>query len=266
MSSAASDLAPVAVLPLLTTRRLGRDYALLSACGSTNDEVAARARAGAGAGLVIAAEMQTGGRGRRGRTWHSPAGANLYCSLLLRPALPASGVPPLTLLAGAALAQSLGTLGLSPRLKWPNDVLLDTLAGWRKVAGILTEMGCEGERVRHVIVGLGVNANSRDFPDFLARIATSLCLVGGAAVDRGVLLAGFLNAFEPLYDAFLASGPAAGLGEWRRHAVLGQPCWVSRGDARIEGVASDVDSTGALLMCTPAGATVTVHAGEVNWL
>ena len=266
MSLPASDLLPAVVLPRLAVNRLGRPYELVPSCGSTNDEVAARALASAEEGLLVAAEEQTGGRGRRGRDWHSPAGENLYCSLLLRPALPARLAAPLTLLAGAALAQALARLGFSPRLKWPNDVLLDTPDGLRKVAGILTEMASEGDRVRHIIVGVGVNVNTQDFPGPLAPIATSLRLVRGVAVDRGALLAGFLNAFAPVYDGFLAAGPGPGLAEWSRHAVLGQPCWGSRGTGRIEGTAVGVDGSGALLLRTDHGDTVTVHAGEGNWL
>jgi BirA family biotin operon repressor/biotin-[acetyl-CoA-carboxylase] ligase len=261
-----SDLAPVAVLPLLTTRRLGRSYEVLSSCCSTNDKVATRATLGAEEGLLVAAEEQTGGRGRRGRDWHSPASESLYCSLLLRPALPARLAAPLTLLAGAALAEALSALGFSPRLKWPNDVLLPTPDGPRKVAGILTEMASDGDRVRHVILGVGVNVNSHDFPGPLAQLASSLRLVRGSALHRGAVLAAFINAFEPIYDGLLAAGPGPGLATWNRYAVLGQPCWVSREAGRVEGVAESVDDSGALLLRTAAGETVAVHAGEVNWV
>src|SRR5262245_58581966 len=113
---------PDRVAAVLGTRWLGRRYEWHAVCGSTSDLAAERARAGAPAGLVIAADAQTGGRGRLGRSWHSPAGENLYLSLLLRPARPAAEIPPLTLLAGAAVARGLAPLGVSPRLKWPNDV------------------------------------------------------------------------------------------------------------------------------------------------
>ena len=262
----ASDLAPAALLPLLTSRRLGRTYEYLASCASTNDEVAGRAAAGAEHGLLVAAEQQTGGRGRRGRQWHSPEGENLYFSILLRAALPARQAAPLTLLAGAALAHALSSLGFSPRLKWPNDVLLDTPDGLRKVAGILTEMSSEGERIRHVVLGVGINVNVASFPDQLAKIATSLRLVRGAVASRGALLAAFVNALEPILDDFLANGPTGGLASWNRHALLGQRCWVRREDGRLEGVASAVDDSGALLLHTDAGETVAVHAGEVNWL
>src|SRR5262245_25591061 len=194
----------------LGTRWLGRAYEWHAVCASTSDLVAERARAGAPAGLVIAADAQTAGRGRLGRSWHSPAGANLYVSLLLRPRRPAAEIPPLTLLAGAAIARAIAPLGVSPRLKWPNDVqLVDAADRRRKLAGVLTEMASAGERVEHVVVGVGVNVNVTAFPAELAERATSLRLALGAPVDRARVLAAVLNAFEPLYEEFEQHGPAA---------------------------------------------------------
>ena len=261
-----ADLEPARLLSAIRSCRLGRNFESLPTCSSTNDEVTARARAGAEEGLLIAADEQTGGRGRRGRAWHSPAGESLYFSLLLRPALPAPLAAPVTLLAGAALATSLQGLGFSPRLKWPNDVLLDTADGPRKVAGILTEMASEAGRVHHVVLGVGINVNSEAFPEDLAARATSLRLVGGQRVDRGEVLSSFIHAFEPSYDDFVAHGPSAALAVWTRLAMLGQPCWVERGGERIEGLAEAVDESGALLVRPASGEVISVHAGEINWL
>lgn len=261
-----ADLEPSKLLSTICARRLGRNLEILPSCASTNDEVAVRARAGAEEGLLIVAEEQTSGRGRRGRTWHSPPGENLYFSLLLRPGLPASLAAPVTLVAGAALATSLKVLGFSLRLKWPNDVLLDTSHGPLKVAGILTEMASEGDRVRHLVLGVGINVNSQSFPDDLATRATSLCLARGQRVDRGEVLAAFVHAFEPSYDDFLANGPTAALAQWNQFALLGQPCSVDRGRDRIEGTAEAVDESGALLIRTATGDLISVHAGEINWL
>jgi len=259
------DLAPVRVADAITTRSLGRAYVFLPTCASTNDEAAARAAAGADQGLLVVSDEQSAGRGRRGRTWHSPAGENLYLSLLLRPAVPAHRIAPLTLVAGAALARALMALGFSPRLKWPNDVLLDGPEGLRKVAGILTEMATEGRRVRHAVLGIGINVNARAFPGELAERATSLRHLRGAAVDRVNVLATFLGAFEPLYDDFVASGPGAGLRAWQDFALFGQACWVQSGARRTEGIAESVDEHGALLIRTGDGKLVAIHAGEVNW-
>ena len=249
----------------LQTARLGRCFEHLPTCESTNDEVAARATAGAGEGMLIVADEQTKGRGRRGRSWHSRPSENLTFSLLLRPALPARSVAPLTLLAGAALAATLSQFRLAPKLKWPNDVLLDVADEPRKVAGILTEMSSEGDRVRHVVLGLGINVNADAFPDDLAR-ATSLRLAVGTSLDSAALLASFLNAFEPRYDDFVTGGPAAALHECNRYPLLGQPCWIDRPSGRVEGVAAGVDASGALQIRSAAGETISVHGGEVNWL
>jgi BirA family biotin operon repressor/biotin-[acetyl-CoA-carboxylase] ligase len=260
-----SDLAPDRVLPALRTRRLGRSYLFVPVCESTSDKVAACASDGAPEGLLVVADRQTKGRGRRGRTWHSPAGKNLYFSLLLCPALDAHLVAPLTLVVGAALAQTLAALGFVPQLKWPNDVLLDGPQGLRKVAGTLAEMASERGHVRHVVLGVGVNVNSRKFPVALAPVATSLCLHRRTKLDRAQVLTDFLNVFEPLYDDFIARGPAAGLAAWQRFAVFGQSCQIQSGSQILDGTAEAVDPNGALLMRTSDGALVPVHAGEVNW-
>jgi BirA family biotin operon repressor/biotin-[acetyl-CoA-carboxylase] ligase len=259
------DLDPSSFPSLLRTLRLGRSFAYLPSCASTNDEVTARAMAGAEEGLLVVAGEQTAGRGRRGRVWQSPADENLTFSMLLRPALPARLAAPVTLIAGAVLAASLAQLGFSPRLKWPNDVLLDTTAGPRKVAGILTEMASEAGCVRHVVLGVGINVNTAAFPGELATRATSLCLARGRHVDRGEALAAFVNAFEPSYDDFVAHGPAAALATWNGFALLGQPCSVERDGQPIRGVAEGVVASGALLVRIANGDVILVHAGEVNW-
>jgi BirA family biotin operon repressor/biotin-[acetyl-CoA-carboxylase] ligase len=259
------EIEPAKLHAALPDCRLGRPLIYLPSCASTNDEIAARALAGAEEGMLIVAGEQTAGRGRRGHSWHSPSGENLTFSVLLRPALSAQAAVPMTLVAGAALATTLATLGFSPRLKWPNDVLLDTPDGLRKVAGILTEMASEGDRVRHVILGVGINVNSESFPGDLAGRATSLRLVRGPSVDRGEVLATFVGAFEPVYDGFVAHGPSAALATWNRFAVLGRPCSIELGDQMVEGIAEGVDPSGALLVRTATEGVISVNSGEVNW-
>ena len=251
--SSKNDLAPGAVLQRLRTQRLGRAYEFLSACASTNDVVRSRAAAGAAEGLLVVADSQSAGRGRLGRSWHSPPGQNLYLSLLLRPALPARHATSLTLLAGASLARTLAKAGGAPRLRWPNDLLLPAAGEFRKAAGILTEMATNGEAVRHIVLGVGVNVNGLDFPPELAERATSLRTACGRAFDRAQLLVDFLAAFENVYDDFLARGPASGLVEWRRYADLGRVCRIDQDGVKVEGIATDIDDSGALLVRNDAG-------------
>jgi BirA family biotin operon repressor/biotin-[acetyl-CoA-carboxylase] ligase len=226
--------------------------------------VRGRATAGAAEGLLVVADSQTAGRGRLGRSWHSPPGQNLYLSLLLRPALPARHATPLTLLAGAALAHALAQAGATPRLRWPNDLLIPAAEGLRKVAGILTEMASDGKRVRHIVLGVGLNVNGLEFPSDLSERATSLRLALGHTCDRARLLADFLAAFELLYDDLLARGPASGLQEWRRHADLGRVCRIDCDGAKVEGIATDIDESGALLVRDAAGQVHRIVSGETG--
>ncbi len=257
------------VLAALATRWLGRAYEWLPSCGSTNDLAGARARAGAPAGLVIAADQQTAGRGRLGRSWHSPPGANLYLSILLRPERPPADIPPLTLLVGGALARALAGLGFAPRLKWPNDVqLVDETGRPRKVAGILTEMSTAGDRTLQVVVGVGLNVNGVDFPPDLAEIATSLRRSrGGAPLDRAAVLAAFLNALEPMLLDFERVGPGAAVAAFETYAALPAACLVTapgRPGERLEGIALGVDADGALRLRDETGQIHRVLSGEIH--
>jgi BirA family biotin operon repressor/biotin-[acetyl-CoA-carboxylase] ligase len=228
-------------------------------CGSTNDEAAAWARRSAPEGAVVTADAQTKGRGRLGRTWHSPARESLYFSLIVRPRLAPHRLPPLTLIAAIAVAETIEDEGRIVELKWPNDLLIDGC----KVAGILTEMSCRGAQAEQVIIGIGVNLNVCTFPPELEKRATSLFQATGHAVDRARFTARLCHHLETCYRRFLAVGPAELLPEWRRRATLfGRPVDVLGSDGRIRGIAESVDDEGALNLRTPTG-TIKVVAGEV---
>lgn len=220
------------------------------------------ARAGATEGTTVVAEAQTGGRGRLGRTWHSPPGVNLYASIILRPPLPPPAVPQIALVAGLAVAEAIvAATGLAPRLKWPNDVLVDG----RKVAGILTEMEAEMDRVHHVIAGIGVNVNVDGFPPDLAAKATSLRLATGRRVDRAAFAAGLLAAFEARYGRFLGDGFAAMRGEWEACSSLtGKEVRVAASDGEVVGRVLGLDDDGALRLEGPPGHVRRIVAGEVT--
>jgi BirA family biotin operon repressor/biotin-[acetyl-CoA-carboxylase] ligase len=251
----------------LGTRWLGRALQWHPSCGSTNDLAMERARAGAPAGLVVGADTQTAGRGRLGRAWHSPAGENLYFSVVLRPDRPPAEIPPLTLLVGAAVAVALRRLGLSPRLKWPNDVqLADETGRWLKVAGILTEMASVGDRALQVVVGVGVNVNGLELPPALAARATSLRRALGHPLERARVLGAVLDALEPLYEDFARRGPAAAVEAFGAHAALPARCRVTapaRPDDWLEGTALGVDADGALRLRDDAGEIHRVISGEL---
>jgi BirA family biotin operon repressor/biotin-[acetyl-CoA-carboxylase] ligase len=182
-----------ALLPHLRGR-FGREYLHRERCTSTQRLLGPDAPEGA----VAVAEEQTEGRGRLGRRWLSPPGTSILCSIVLRPPVPSERLPELSLVAGEACAEAIAAVtGLEPRLKFPNDVLIDG----RKVAGILAE-AIEGR----VVLGIGINANvaENELPTDVQMPATSLLVETGAHVDRRELLAAVLERLERRYDAWIA--------------------------------------------------------------
>jgi BirA family biotin operon repressor/biotin-[acetyl-CoA-carboxylase] ligase len=232
--------------------------------GSTNDRALAWAESGAEEGCVVMADAQTSGRGRLGRTWASPAGAGLYVSTVLRPEPHMVGL--LTIAAGVAVCEGLAAAtGLETHVKWPNDVCL---AGRppRKLAGILAEAGTSGDRVLHVVLGIGVNVLPGAYPSDVAARATSLEAELGRAVPRPLVLAECLAALWRRYTMLRAGAAEEVLAEWRRRAAatFGRRVeWDAPSGVRT-GVARDVDAGGALLVVSD-GELVRVTAGEVRW-
>ncbi|HEX2660574.1 MAG TPA: biotin--[acetyl-CoA-carboxylase] ligase [Polyangia bacterium] len=260
----ARGLDPARLRARLTTSWLGRRHVHEPSCASTNDRAAEEAKAGAAEGLLVTTDRQTNGRGRLGRSWVAPPGENLTFSLLLRPRRPPPEVPPLTLLAGGAVAEALSTLGFAARVKWPNDVLLRGPQGARKVAGILTEATTVGDRIGHVVVGVGINVNTAAFPPELADKATSLRLTGGGALDLVEVLARVLTSFETAYENFRAMGPAAAIPLWEAHAdrLLRSRAQIDGRD--VEGVAIGVLPDGSLQIRDDDDVIHRVVAGEVS--
>src|ERR1700722_3489508 len=168
------------------TKIVGRDIHVFQETTSTNDVIEKLARDGVREGVVVFAESQTRGRGRLGRKWVSPARKGLWFSILLRPNLRPQETTQLTVASATALRRAIvSQTKLRPEIKWPNDILI----GGKKVAGILTEMSAEPDRVRHVIPGIGIDVNqdASEFPTDLRKIATSLKIEAGEAIDRPAL-------------------------------------------------------------------------------
>ena len=223
--------------------------------GSTSDFAARVAEHGADEWTIVAADEQTAGRGRLGRSWTSRPGAGLYFSVVLRP--PAHAVPLLTLAAGVAVADAIEvSTGLTVDLKWPNDVMVAA----RKLGGILAEAGAG-----FVILGIGLNVHPAAYPPEIAQRVTSLEAELGRRVDRGVVFAAALDALLRTYQDLCAGRDI--LQAWRRRAsrLLRRQVTFEAAGGRESGLAYDVDDTGALLVRTPAGIS-RVIAGEVTWI
>jgi len=228
---------------------------------STNDVAMAAADGGAPEGSVVAANAQSAGRGRRGRSWASPPGAGLYVSAILRP--PQHVLPLITIAAGVALAEGIeAATGLGPCVKWPNDVY----AGSRKLAGILAEHGSSAAG-DHVVVGFGINLRPAAYPPEVAARATSIEDELGRGVDRGLVLAECLAALAHRYEMLRRGVSDAVLGAWRARAAqhMGRTVeWDEERGAR-RGIAHDIDARGALLVRAD-DRIVRVVSGEVRWL
>lgn len=186
----------------LATKKLGHPIYFYKETDTTNGRLRDIAVDGGLEGAIAVAEKMTAGRGRRGRPWEAPAGSGIWMSILLRPAILPTEASILTLLAGMAVCQALEEeTGLSPKIKWPNDILLNG----KKLVGILTEMQCEMQQTHFVIVGIGINVNTTEFPEGLNEIATSLYLESGRTFSRKNILQRVLLNFEKLYEVLLSS-------------------------------------------------------------
>jgi BirA family biotin operon repressor/biotin-[acetyl-CoA-carboxylase] ligase len=233
--------------------------------GSTNDRALAWAEDGADEGCVVLADAQSAGRGRLGRTWSSPAGAGIYVSAVLRP--PPQAMPLLTMGAGLGVSEGIAAAtGLPTHVKWPNDVCV---AGRppRKLAGLLAEAGTTGNRVLHVVLGIGINVLPAAYPPDVAARATSLEGELGRAVPRGLVLAECLAGVWQRYQQLAAGQSSEVLAAWRLRAAATFGRRVEWDDASGggRGVARDVDSTGALVVAGDGG-VVRLTAGEVRWV
>ncbi len=258
-------------------RRAGRLNGLASrvvwydSLSSTNDVADHLATGGAAHGAVVAADAQLSGRGRMGRAWHSPPGAGLYVSVVLRPesfADPvargsAAAASRVTLTAGVALADALrNATGLPAAIKWPNDLVI----GPRKVCGILAEGAATGEALRHVILGFGVNVLSSAYPPEIADRATSIEAELGRPVDRGAVFAESLACLAERLREISAGGFGAVLDAWRALAPssVGTRVQISTAGGWIDAVTSGIDRDGALVVQIE-GSLRRVIAGEVRW-
>ena len=231
-------------------RLLERDVRFLEVCESTQKEARLWAEEWAPTGSLVVANAQTEGRGRLGRSWHSEPGKNLAFSMVLRPALRIQDAPLICLAAGVGLAEA---LNLS--IKWPNDILDPE---GRKIGGILAEMETSNGRLKHAIVGIGVNVNQTQFPESLPNPG-SLALLRGEQ-DRAVVLERCVLALEK-WCSELTTSPAGVLDQWRRRSAhLGKTVRV--GD--VEGISEGVREDGAMLLRTRSGEIHAILAGDVE--
>jgi len=244
---------------------IGRRLEFFNLTASTNTDAFRLAENGAVEGTVVIADGQSGGKGRRGRIWSSPAGVNLYCSVVLRPAIMPHEAPQLTFLSAVAVARAIElTTNLIPEIKWPNDLLISG----KKVAGLLNEMSAETDGINFVILGIGVNLNmtAGQFPDDLRQPATSLLLESGSGVDRSRFVGTMLSELDRLYRDFQADGFGPVREEWQlRCNANGHQVIVSdSGTDCTGGMFIGIDTDGALLLRSDDAVLHRITCGDVR--
>ncbi len=247
----------------LKTRWLGSQVICFDEIDSTNEEVKRRAQKGVEEGLLITAERQSAGKGRRGRSWDSLSGDNIAMSFLLRPEFSPDTAPRLTLVMAMAAASGIGEItGLPVQIKWPNDIVLRG----KKITGILTEMTAGSGRIREVVVGTGINVNTEAFSEELQDKATSLYLESGRKWERERLIASILLCFENYYEIFRRTGTFIALkDDYNRICVnTGKEVCVLDPKGSYEAVAEGINDDGELLVRKADGSSCGIYSGEVS--
>lgn len=244
---------------------------------STNTRAKQAAEDGEKSGTLFITECQTGGRGRRGRTWESPAGSGIWMSLLLRPEIKPFDASMLTIVAamgmkdaieeiigagdGAGDEDGTGQGGIHCKIKWPNDIVL----GDRKICGMLTEMSAETDWINYVVIGIGVNVNTTEFDDSIKDMASSILLQTGSSVKRSDIVVAFARHFSRYYDEFLKECNLSGLADDYNKALInvGRDVKIVERDGSFVAKAVGIDETGSLIV-EKDGDTIRIVAGEVS--
>lgn len=262
------------ILANIKTKQFGRSVYFFSCTDSANIQAKRLAEEGAAHGSVIVADEQTAGRGRRGRAWESPAGKNLYFTLLLKPDFAPDKASMLTLVMALAVAKGLArTLGLPDAsgqsgcknaigIKWPNDLVING----KKICGILTEMTLEQNYIKNVIIGVGINLEKQDFAPELVDKATTVEAECGQKPCKAKLLAEIMSAFEEYYDTFVKTCDLTELQEEYNACLVncGRQVAVLDPKGAFQGIARGINSAGELLVEREDGTVTEVYAGEVS--
>jgi BirA family transcriptional regulator, biotin operon repressor / biotin---[acetyl-CoA-carboxylase] ligase len=248
----------------LKTAFLGRNLHYHDSVASTQKIAYKLAYENADEGTTVIAEEQTAGRGRMDRKWHSPKYTGIWMSIILRPNIPIPKAPQLTLIAAVGVVQAIEEVtGLLPEIKWPNDILING----KKVTGILTELQAEADRINSVIIGIGINVNTKkeDFPEELENIASSLSIESGSIVDREKMIRIILEKLEKLYLLYLEKGFFPIKLMWESYAVsIGKGITARTLTGEIKGKATGITEDGVLLIEDAAGKIHNIYSADIQ--
>lgn len=247
----------------ISTEWAGRNVSYFRETDSTNTQAKRLGEEGAPAGTLAVADRQMAGKGRRGRSWDSPPGRDIYMSLLLRPDIRPSDAPMLTLVMAQSVAEAIREkTGINARIKWPNDIV----AGGKKLCGILTEMSAEMDYINYIVIGVGINVNQPSFPEDIADRATSLMLEAGRSFLRGPLIAAVMERFEDNYSRFLGTNDLSGMRESYNELLVnvGEQVRVLEPGHEYNALSFGINDRGELLVRKEDGSREAVFAGEVS--
>ena len=259
LRSCPDKLLPGEIAYNLGTKIIGQQVIYHDKVQSTMDEAFRLGMEGIAEGAVVCAEAQAKGRGRLGRNWNSIKSKGIYMSVILRPKLPLSKMAQMTLMAAVALAEAIESAsGVVPLIKWPNDLLVND----NKLAGILTELRAEVDQVKFIVLGIGLNVNHSDSQ--LVEGATSLKQETKHQVSRTILMQAILRSLEKWYLCLSRDGFLPVLDRWKeRTATLKKRVRLTDAAGVIEGVATDLDTDGGLLIRQDTGVIIKKMAGDV---
>lgn len=246
----------------LHTKWLGREVVYEKEMDSTNIQVKKLGDKGVEEGILVVTDLQTAGKGRRGRSWMSPEG-NCYFSFLLRPDIETSKTSIITLIAALSVAKAVRrTTNLETWIKWPNDVVV----GGKKLCGILTEGSILSGNMNYMIVGIGINTNQKEFAEDIQNMATSIYLETGKELERSRLIAELLNAFEEYYEIFLKTQDMSLLENEYNSMLInkGKEVKVIEKDSERILTAMGIDKDGGLIVKDKSGEISSIIAGEVS--
>lgn len=246
----------------LHTKWMGKKIIYLPVTDSTNTQAKKLGEEGAEHGTLVVTQCQTAGKGRRGRSWESPAG-NVYFTFLLRPEVRVSRASMITLVSALAMANAIEMVTkLKTQIKWPNDVV----ANGKKLCGILTESSTDLEYINYAVVGIGVNVNQTSFPEDIADKASSLLLELGHSVNRGQVLGEFLNQFEKYYEIFEKTEDMSGLIDAYNEKLVncGREVKIIEKDRERILKALGIDNDGGLVVENSEGERESIISGEVS--
>lgn len=260
---AAPDVMTEAELESLkNTQWAGCEIYCFDSIDSTNTKAKELAEAGHPSGTLVVADQQTLGRGRRGRSWESPAGTGIFMTLMLKPDINPNNASMLTLVAAMATARAITEVtGEAAQIKWPNDIVMNG----KKVVGILTEMSAQFDYINHIVVGIGINVHNEEFPEDIAKTASSLLLECGHRIHRASLIEAFLEEFERLYAVYLETEDMSGLQKEYDSLLVNRGRQVRVLDPKepFEGKAMGITKKGELIVDTWESRKL-VSSGEVS--